>query len=56
MVKEKTRKFVEENREMLEMVAKHGNTSIRVIAEAMLLATDLDDVKIKENKDGVVPN
>ena len=42
MVKEETRRFVEENREMLEMIAEHGSPSVSRVAEALLLAVDLE--------------
>lgn len=42
MVMPETRKFVEENRHLLEFVAKHGSPEIRKIAAALLLAVDLE--------------
>lgn len=40
MVKKKTMEFVNQNREMLQTVAKHGSTSASRIAEAMILAVE----------------
>jgi|GEM_PF-2261043 hypothetical protein len=42
MVKEETRKFVEENRELLEKIVKYGSPAVRSIALAFLLAVDLE--------------
>lgn len=43
MVREDTKRFVEENRELLEMLAKHGSPSIKPIAAAFLIAVDIEN-------------
>lgn len=42
MVKAETKKFVEENRQLVEFVAEHGSSEVRKIATALLLAVDLE--------------
>ena len=42
MASPETIKFVEENRHLLEFVAKHGSPEIRKIAAALLLAVELE--------------
>lgn len=42
LVREDTKRFVEENRKLLEMLAKHGSPSIKPIAAAFLLAVDME--------------
>jgi hypothetical protein len=51
MVLPETRKFVEENRELLEKLVKHGSPSIRPIALAFLLAVDMEEVRKNEGEE-----
>ncbi len=49
MVKVETRKFVEENRDLLKFVAEHGSSEVRKIATALLLAVDLERKEEEEH-------
>lgn len=49
MVREETRRFVEEYRELLEVLAKHGSPSVKPIAAAFLIAVDAENA---ENAEG----
>jgi len=43
MVLEETKKFVRENRELLEEIVKHGSPAIKPLAAAFLLAVECED-------------
>ncbi|MHC1624666.1 MAG: hypothetical protein ACXQS2_01510 [Methermicoccaceae archaeon] len=45
MVKEETKKFYEENKELIEFVIEHGSPEVKKIAMAIKLAVKMDEKK-----------